>query len=469
MFQKLIDSNLATTGNNWNPPNYLDYRRFNEYDDGFLTNLYHGLAVTANTGLKQFEDSLTSLIGYNGFQVVNQFYTSHIFSEDPPIVPRKEDTPELVAWLDDHHDSIIRTLRQSIQQRVSKGKWCIVVRRDLDTNELYSEAIPSEYHWPIELDRTTGRVKSHLLAFEQRAPLITNAFEGYRTTTDNPNQITFVRFKKDSFNTSVTHEFTGRIIGNTISQSFNTDIEAIFTDGVGFADSFYQKIEDPMRRMLLALNAWNKIIHRNASPHLQQPPGNTYGSLDEIDAAGDLLSIDDPTVKIPWKYVELTGNLDYVEKFIQLMQSLMHQAIAIPPAVFGNVVGGRNESGTARLILTKASSGVIQSMRRSINFILNDLIHAMGAPEGDVYINWVTDPFETATEQATTIIQLVQAGIMSPQEGRDRLKLGAMPTELLTSVTPPAESRLTSGEMQESGGMQQTNGGLQPPVPVREK
>ena len=42
MFQKLIDSNLATTGNNWNPPNYLDYRRFNEYDDGFLTNLYHG-------------------------------------------------------------------------------------------------------------------------------------------------------------------------------------------------------------------------------------------------------------------------------------------------------------------------------------------------------------------------------------------------------------------------------------------
>ena len=152
--------------------------------------------------------------------------------------------------------------------------------------------------------------------------------------------------------------------------------------------------------------------------------------LDEIDPAGDLLLIEDPMARKEWKYLELSGQLAYLDKFVEQMETMIHQSVSIPPVVFGHQTGS-NESGQARLLLTKGTNGNIQSIRHGINLMINPLMQSLGAPEGEVYLNWTTDIFATASEQSSTVMMWLDRGLVTKQEAREILKLGAMPQELI--------------------------------------
>lgn len=98
---------------------------------------------------------------------------------------------------------------------------------------------------------------------------------------------------------------------------------------------------------------------------------------------------------------------------------LFFMASGVPPSSFGIGIG-RGESGVAREKAEDAAAARARAYRRDLMECLPRMARAMGSTE-ELSFQWITSPFEKASEKLEEIMTLLAAGIISVEEARSAL------------------------------------------------
>lgn len=384
------------------------------------------------TGLKLFGRG--ELIKLPLFEQASNFMASAVLSELPV---GTADSEAGTAWLTEHDLLLDRVLRRGTQfwSIFDTGVW---------TAEpgLISPVNPLDY-FRVGRPEQPDNIVGHIIAtrYRERTPEEMNQ----PRTTMQPNRIRVLRHI-NGVSTVQTLQYNGAVVGEALTEEEVSPVTAVCV--AGDQRSWYGGIKDTAARILIELTNMDQDfnLHRNRIQYL--PAGvsdNVRESLSREDRPTSIRAIRDEIMTQVRPLVSLgdgdeppIGSNEELEtagifEELRVLFDLYYIASGLPPSSFGIGVG-RGESGIARETAQTAASSRASAYRRDLMRCLVDLVKGAGMP-GEARFNWITPPFQTRSQRQTEIIQLVQARLITAEQGANALgwEYVAQPPEVPTN------------------------------------
>lgn len=397
------------TGTLWFWTRHEYQERFQRYHDGDLKEL------TTVSQLSS-KDPLRTLLKFNYFRPVSDFYVNGLFSNPPKITS----TPNSVRneWFEENERQINRQSQQAYRWYSMMGRFILLVDTDPYIGLPRMTAVSPRYYYPIRDEWDQDRTIGHMLAYEYRAqePYKRLYYDGL------PDRLRCVMYSEELGVDEVrTYILDGKVIGELINVEPGTGILGVVQFGRGIGHSDYRNIEGAVANQIHVMSKYSSLLKSRG--RWLQVPQQAAGKLKELDESGTETTLLSAIKDQPeYKFVEPDDKgEDYVQNF-QIVQDYISMATGIPQQVYG-INTGKGESGEAREKLMLMAYQRIANHRAEVEDILKAAFDMMNVPAGPTEFQWSWDAFSTPVEEQASAVELKEAGIITTNEARVRLGL----------------------------------------------
>ena len=313
----------------------------------------------------------------NFYKVVTEFYTNAMWSQLPRI---------------DGDENLFKSFEQSTIERSINGIGAVVKIGD-------SFTVPSGRYvwewqengdhvgwivgWPYNTEKNTiGSNHMRIFIFEDEKPLV---------------------LVQD-------WEIQGTSFSSLVSQTIVPGLIGVW----GNHDSDYTQMGPLVNALNNRLDLNNTVLDKHSNPHMEGPAEavNEQGEF-PYNKEGMFL----PTTPDQSKYNYLTWDSpENLNMFtVNTLMDILHIITGVPATAFG-LSQENNQSGKSRERQMFAAISKVKRWRRQVE-------NAM-MPFGVSNVKWIEDPFVQWSEQVATEIILLENGIISVEEARQRLNIG---------------------------------------------
>lgn len=229
-------------------------------------------------------------------------------------------------------------------------------------------------------------------------------------------------------------EYQGNSLGRMIGESMVPGMAAIW--GNGFDD--YRPMHDLVDWFNSRLKRNKELLDRLDSPHMQGPAAakNEQGGVD-LDPEGSYLATtpDDGD----YSYLTWDSNQPLNEHTLRTFIDMMHYATGVPGTAFGLTTHG-GDSGVARERQMFSALSKVRRWRRDVE----DALETFGVTD----LAWVNDPFMSYKENVESETMLLELGVISVEECRERLGIEG---KVSPSMHPHGDMDEDNGDMSDDG------------------
>ena len=344
----------------------------------------------------------------NWYRFIADFWRDALWGEPPHIAEADDAMRELID----------REFAIAQRWRSVAGVGVIAVN---DASDVYPtrplmQAIQPEYYVPIVEETDTTIVVGHIIAYPYRSVTRdTNANDSIIAATMPPDRIAMHILHPPSPPTLRITKYDSGNIGQIMSEQLSP-ISEIVAFGDWFDD--YKDLEPIIDRYQAMLHAVDRSLSRHVNPHLQGPDATIDPSLN----VGDGLLLprlgDDP----PWAYVQTNSDgYESAAAYLTELRDLIRTLGKLPPTSVNTGSSGsrlfpQSASSQERQLFTTLQR--IRTLRSEAKAAIHQVGNALGTP---FTVDWPDNPFATFAERAGALEPLIEPGVYSPAEVRERL------------------------------------------------
>ena len=409
---------------NW--PEQEERKRYMDWYNMRYSSLYTNKPDISNG--RQLLDDSEDLLLLPLFKIASDFYNNAGMAEEPVI---SSDTDTGTRWIQENEGRLLKALRRGTKYWSIQDYAVFVAEND------FIRAIDPTYYFRVGLPDQKDALVGHIIAYPWREKSIeelkTQTFDGV------PDRITVIKlYNNDNGDRISTHQefhYDGQVIGAPTTAETESAVTAVCVAGLG--DSWYGDVQHLAGRIMiqqsLILDDINRYrnqvrylpasvlqIVRNALKVGEELPD--FKMIQEFINKQKRLTVglgsDDPQPDASYKEVL---DLESAFRSLETDYDLFYITSGLPPTSYGIGVG-RGESGYAREKAQDAASARVRAYRSDLAECLPELMVASGAPVSGLYtVNWSSPPFEDRNSKRESVIQELQAGIITPEEAREAL------------------------------------------------
>ena len=215
----------------------------------------------------------------------------------------------------------------------------------------------------------------------------------------------------------------GQTLGTLLSERQYRTRGGVAAFGDGISD--YRDLQSVVREFEHRLGRVKRVLDRTSDPFLQGPTEALDSSARfPWPSKGGYLPVD--TEGQRYAYVEPRGEQEAQFRALEVLLSQFHIISSIPSTALG-LEGATNslfnsESGVSRERQLFAALQRLRRLRREVAAALIAASEYAGAPFA--VVDWPDSPFSEWSEIATTVVPLVEKGILTVPEARERIGIG---------------------------------------------
>ena len=345
--------------------------------------------------------------GVNGYAVVTNFFLNGLWSEHP---------------ISDADRRLLMALESSTVFRSMNG-YGVVIKQ----GNRY-QAIDSRYFWYL-VDDNGDQIGSVVM------------YPYSSTNEEFPNRARVVISNNANRSMEVReYVFQGVTLGRVIGTNTVAGDVIAWGDGANDYDNIRYLINELNKR----LDKNSILLDRHSSPHLMGPP-NAFQKRDPKGTSGQesdnsqfkyneegmYLPVDSQGVD--YKYLTWESEAELNKFQVSTVLNLIHIETGIPATAFG-ISSATGDSGLSLERQMFAALAKVRRWQRDIE----DAIEHIGIDD----LQWPRDPFGSYSEKVNQVIQLISAGLITPDEGRKLLGIKG-PAPIITTEDSDNDSNNT--------------------------
>ena len=390
--------------------------------------LYHGdmsplfrLAPNDFNGLTNYANAaeINSILQWNAFRQVTEFYVDGLFGERPAGVP-----PE-----------IIPALEEAVRCESRHGQGILIAQRRMGMWPALDAVCPV-YARPIS-DRSGYRHIGMAIGYPHRSYAMPAHAAG-AGSWPRPDQLEiYIWIPAYRINEWRLYQYDGAQLGALLTSSPVTDLMGIWTFGRGQND--YAAMTPIVREICVRMSAASRVLNRHTNPSITGPPLHTNpggrppptdGVIRDMTTGsrqntawhtgGNYFEVTGGNAVIP-QYLVWDGNLEANFRHIRELLGMLERLTGVPMTT-DSPHHQAPASGEARRVDLWSAVSHLRRLQQDVERVLASIAAAgLGIPVRPDQIRWELFPLETESSKANTMISLVQAGILDGAQARELL------------------------------------------------
>ena len=404
------------TGMLWQFPEVDKQERWKAWYDSDFRTLFPVDTINSGGALHQYVEKITPPF----YKLASDFYRTTVMSELPAI----DASPQALSWFERMGDSFWKAVERAVED------WSIYDYGVLAVDDEGVSNIPLPSYFRAGKIYDEDELTGHILAYRYYDDQMQQARNPNIADINMPNRIRIVRYAPAmGINEVSIYQFTsGGGIGELLEGPMPANIQALIT--FGKAQSWYNGSESVAMGLMnritnaaVSLNRYDNrivVIPANSIENLKQL-ADTRTTAELMEAFNSkvrpLVSSDDRD-GVVGPVVTDNGYADSHE-FIGLLTDWMNLISGVPSSVFGQGIA-RNASGVARERSQDAAAAKVRDVRHDLERRLPIIASALGMP-GKLTLNWAGNPFEDRVQKQTSVLELVDRGIISKEAAANAL------------------------------------------------
>ena len=279
-----------------------------------------------------------------------------------------------------------------------------MVARQVSGSQVYAV---DPYHWAPVRDESDGDVyRGHVIGYPWYQP--EDVTRDPREVSA-PNRVDLHIWRPGASAEWRRYELEGNILGKLVDNGVSP-VTAVAVVGDGLSE--YGGLAPAVKEYAVRMSGASRVLGRHSNPHLRGPASLLIQRADgtvgvDIPSSGTYLPVADKDDALP-EYVTWDADMDAHERHLQRVVDFIRDSTGIPVSK-DDSGSGLVQSGTSyERSMFKAVSRVRRTRRR-----IGDLLGQF-----DISVEWQLDPFESKAERASSLTELVGAGIMTPVQAK---------------------------------------------------
>ena len=393
-------------GKRWNFP-YLremddNHRLFNND----MNPLFNFNDDSIENGMYYFKN-IDNIVRINFFSAITDFFVDAMFSLRPKMIGSSQQQQK---WIDDNNEEIFRRLEEAERFRSITGRYALIV----ENNEL--RAIDGRYYFPIRDLYDRERTRKHLIVYTANDD---KAWSDYATPLETlgwqiKNRMKIIYYDPDNnISEWEERELVGGIEIGKIIDKGPSNIQGMWT----YEDDTrgdYTAVKEILKEIMLRYSMIKYSFNANSMPDRQGP--TDWKDNFTRDRLGMVWGLNENDKDIT--YITYDGNEATQMEYVENLWELVHINSGVPRNAFGVGESSAGESGVAIAErMTKAVSKV-ERLRKEVELWLPDICYAMGCPQGDIDIMWLTAPLESKQKAHENYLNMFEKGAIDVYELR---------------------------------------------------